>query len=125
MDNNCPQHCRGDRENLRNEIKELKDDRQKKWEKADCQFKGTVSATTMKWVIGIILVIACSALGVVYKGQMHNADMIIQANKQFLQDLGQVSKEITELKIIVTRIDERTKSTQKKLDGHPHSNNES
>jgi len=66
----------------------------------------------MKWFIGIVIVILAAILGVMYRGQMVNAEKIVDAHKRLTMEMAEVSKDISQLTIIVTRIDERTKKTE-------------
>lgn len=100
----CPRHCYDDRQALHDAIRELKVDRKERWEKF---------SVTVKWFIGILVVVLIAVLGVLYRGQSANADKIISAQQSHTVEMKSVAKELTELKVIVTRIDERTKKNPK------------
>lgn len=104
----CPKECSRDREVIHGLVNEIRADRKDSWRRA---------GVNVKWVIGILITVLGAAFFLLWNGQVGNANKIVEAHKRITVELGgfknEISKDINDLKVIVTRIDERTK----KLDG--------
>ncbi|MGW8179844.1 MAG: hypothetical protein ACWGQW_13950 [bacterium] len=104
MTGECPKECQADRDIIHQLLDEIKEDRKETWRKA---------GVNVKWVIGILITILGAAFFLLWNGQVGNAMKIVEAHKRITVELGQfkheITKEINELTLIMTRIDERTK----------------
>lgn len=81
-------------------VEEIKEDRKEHW----ANFKSSI-----RWSLVILIGILTSILGILYYGQTGNAEKIVKATMQHSQEMKEISKDLNELKVIVTRIEERTK----------------
>jgi len=114
MEDQCPQHCREDREGLRHMIDEIKQDRKERWNKLN---------SNRTWFIVVLIGVLGGAFLLLYNAINANSTQINEIHKRITKEIGTLNegltRELNRLNLTVTRIDERAKKVE---DRHRNSN---
>ena len=103
---NCPlPQCKQFQEHIETKVDEIKIDQKERWKEVSLNMSERVKASTMRWAVGITLVVSIALAGVAFSvlhaGQMVNTERIGLIRDQITTDLNELRQEMrTELKAI-------------------------
>ena len=111
----CPPGCKLHRQVIDEKIKDMKDDTKELLNKIEAKLDNTVTLSSIKWGIGILvalmLAVCGGAFGILYGGQQANTREIVASNARMTLELSDwkttISAELKRLSVELAKISTR------------------